>query len=172
VLIPSLILLAHGLSHLRLKAQLWVLPTRWIYIRKAALKVGQLSRKPMPPPPAPNGYAANFIPPRRRSRLPRQTTCTWFETIGIAERQAGDRSRAKRKANGQQTSKRRNGPSLWPMLRNATVSEEDNRALLLACFSQSLSLVGWITLLLQGPVPRSRTFWGKAMKSKLHPRFH
>jgi hypothetical protein len=47
-----------------------------------------------------------------------------------------------------------------------------DRALLLACFSQSLSLVGWITLLLQGPVPRSRTFWGKAMKSKLHPRFH
>ena len=84
--------------------------------------------KAMPPPPAPNGYAANFIPPRRRSRLPRQTTCTWFQTIGIAERQAGDRSRAKRKANGQQTSKRRNRPSPWPMLRNATVSEEDNHA--------------------------------------------
>ena len=30
----------------------------------------------------------------------------------------------------------------------------------------------WITLLLQGPGPRSRTFWGEAMKSKLHPRFH
>jgi hypothetical protein len=45
-------------------------------------------------------------------------------------------------------------------------------ALLLACFSQSLSLVEWITPLLQGPGPRSRTFWGKAMKSKLHPRFH
>jgi hypothetical protein len=28
------ILLAHGLSHLRLKAQLWVLPVRWIYIRR------------------------------------------------------------------------------------------------------------------------------------------
>jgi hypothetical protein len=85
-------------------------------------------KKPMPPPPAPNGYAANFIPPRRRSQLPRQTTCTWFGTIGIAEGQAGDRSRAKRKANGQRTSKRPNRPSPWPMLRNATVSEEDNHA--------------------------------------------
>jgi hypothetical protein len=27
-------LLAHGLSHLRLKAQLWVPPVRWIYIRR------------------------------------------------------------------------------------------------------------------------------------------
>jgi hypothetical protein len=37
-------------------------------------------------------------------------------------------SRRERKANGQRTSKWPNRPSPWPMLRNATVSEEDNHA--------------------------------------------
>ena len=38
------------------------------------------------------------------------------------------RMQNEQKANGQRTSKRRNRPSPWPMLRNATVSEEDNHA--------------------------------------------
>ena len=44
----------------------------------------------------------------------------WFALTSNARRE--------RKANGQRTSKWPNGPSLWPMLRNATVSEEDNHA--------------------------------------------
>ena len=41
---------------------------------------------------------------------------------------AGRGASARRKANGQRTCKRPNRPSPWPMLRNATVSEEDNHA--------------------------------------------
>ena len=39
-----------------------------------------------------------------------------------------DAGKKTRKANDQRTCKRRNRPSPWPMLRNATVSEEDNHA--------------------------------------------
>ena len=52
--------------------------------------------------------------PGARSPPPRPSTRGW--------------SRRQRKANGQRTSKRRNRPSPWPMLRNATVSEEANHA--------------------------------------------
>ena len=55
----------------------------------------------MPPPPELTGHARRAIPP------PRPSTRGW--------------SRRERKANGQRTSKRRNRPSPWPMLRNATV---------------------------------------------------
>jgi hypothetical protein len=48
---------------------------------------------------------------------------------GLVEARAiGGNARRERKANGQRTSKRPNRPPPWPMLRNATVSEEDNHA--------------------------------------------
>jgi hypothetical protein len=97
-------------------------------MRTRGLKVGGLRREGIPPPrprrfwPRPHrleGHAGRAIP---APKGPVEARAIGDPIV------SSERMQNERKANGQRTSKRRNRPSPWPMLRNATVSEEDNHA--------------------------------------------
>ena len=100
-------------------------------MRTRGLKVGGLSREGSPASPA-NVLAP--APPARRARRARDPAPSTLHKGLVEARAISDpivssgRMQNEQKANGRRTSKRRNRPSPWPMLRNATVSEEDNHA--------------------------------------------